>query len=162
VASVAGFMAGKALGIKKLLAICDMARDTDAPPDAPITEVDQINCLWGRFFASGLYAPVSRLLEPLNAFADLGATERFNAAQAIASAADPAGSSTESTETPPAVFREQLLRSALLALGDNAKRHPLVRAYLDLTLRNGNLAEMPRTLISRFLIPPAETAPAQN
>lgn len=131
-------------------------------PDAPITEVDQINCLWGRFFASGLYAPVSRLLEPLNAFADLGATERFNAAQAIAFAADPAISPTESTETPPAVFREQLLHSALLALGENAKRHPLVRAYLDLTLRNGKLAEMPRTLISRFLIPPAETSSAKK
>lgn len=37
-ASVAGFLAGKPLGIKKLLAIVDMARDHDAPPDSPITE----------------------------------------------------------------------------------------------------------------------------
>ena len=49
VASVAGFMAGKALGIKKLLAICDMARDTDAPPDAPITEAQFVTAVaeWG-------------------------------------------------------------------------------------------------------------------
>lgn len=132
-------------------------------PDAAITEADQINCLWGRFFASGLYAPVSRLLEPLDAYADLGATARFNAAQASAPAADAAAvAPTETTETPPAVFREQLLRGALWSLGDNAKRHPLVRAYLDLTLRNGKLAEMPRTLISRFLTPPAETPPVKN
>ena len=49
VASVARFMAGKALGIKKLLAIVDMARDHDGPPDAPITEEQFLEALteWG-------------------------------------------------------------------------------------------------------------------
>jgi hypothetical protein len=133
-------------------------------PDAAITEADQINCLWGRFFASGLYAPVSRLLEPLDAYADLGATARFNAAQASTPAADndAAVGPAVTTETPPAVFREQLLRGALWSLGDNAKRHPLVRAYLELTLLNGKLAEMPRTLLSRFLAPPAESQSAKS
>ena len=48
-AAVTKFMDGKAIGIKKLLAVVDMARDHDAPPDAPVTEEAFMEALseWG-------------------------------------------------------------------------------------------------------------------
>lgn len=123
-------------------------------PDAPLTEASQLDCLWGRFYASGLYAPVSRLLEPLENHADLGAGARYNSSRAGATeSAD--DSAAEPAATPPAVLREQILRAALWSLGDNAKLHPLVRAYLEITLRNGKLAETPRALLTRLITPAA-------
>ncbi|AKC83599.1 hypothetical protein IMCC26134_13915 [Verrucomicrobia bacterium IMCC26134] len=128
-------------------------------PDSTLTDPTQLDCLWGRFFASGFYAPVYKLTEPLAAFADLGATDRYTADHPAAQGtddSDPAGQAA----LPAEIGREQMLRASLWSLGNNAKIHPLVRAYLDLIIRTGKVAEGPRALLVRILQPDPETTSA--
>lgn len=123
-----------------------------ADPDSPLLHASQLDALWGRFFASALYAPLQRLLEPLSNTADLGAAERWRKSlpgaesQEMFPAPDP-----EDPETPVEIRREILLRTALWTLRANARQHPLVRGYLEQTLRTGDLAPGARTLLERAL-----------
>jgi hypothetical protein len=136
-----------------------------ADPDAPLLQASQLDALWGRFFASALYAPLQRLLEPLSNTADLGAAERWRKAlpgvenQEMLPLPDP-----EDPATPVEIRREILLRTALWTLRANARQHPLVRGYLEQTLRTGDLAPGARTLLERALrvdtVPVTPAAPA--
>jgi hypothetical protein len=136
-----------------------------ADPDAPLLQASQLDALWGRFFASALYAPLQRLLEPLANTSDLGAADRWRKtlpgaeSQEMLPLPDP-----EDPETPVEIRREILLRTALWSLRANARQHPLVRGYLEQTLRTGDLAPGTRTLLERALrvdtVPAAPVAPA--
>jgi hypothetical protein len=133
--------------------------DWPADPDTPLLRAAQLDALWGRFFASGLFAPIQRLLEPLQHTSDLGAAERWrlslppappDAPSALPDLDDPA--------TPVAVRREILLRTALWSLRANSRQHPLVRDYLERSLRAGELGPGVRILLERVLRPEAAGA----
>lgn len=129
-----------------------------ADPDAPLLQASQLDALWGRFFASALYAPLQRLLEPLANTADLGAAERWRKALPDAESQELLPMpDLEDPETPVEIRREVLLRTALWSLRANARQHPLVRGYLEQTLRTGDLAPGARALLERALR--ADTGP---
>jgi hypothetical protein len=121
-----------------------------ADPDSPLLHAAQLDALWGRFFASALYAPVGRLLEPLANTADLGATERWRSTLPPPEPGEePPVPDLEDPATPPELRREVLLRTALWSLRANARQHPLVRGYLEQTLRAGDLPPGARILLER-------------
>jgi hypothetical protein len=137
--------------------------------DAPLARAAQLDTLWGRFFASGLYSPVADMLALLTHHADLGAADQWQTQRAAAGAvvdlsaaalAEPAGPD-DSPDAPPAdVRRDVLLRNTLWSLRNNARQHPLLRGYLDWTLRNGVLPEAERGLLLRILNSDTNTASA--
>ncbi len=130
-------------------------------PDAELLQPSQLDALWGRFFASALQAPVRRLLDPLAYSEDLGAAERWRKTLASASPGEaPALPDLDDPSTPLAVRREVMLRTALWSLRANARQHPLVRGYLEQTLRAGDLAPGIRALLERALRPDAPPGPA--
>lgn len=122
-----------------------------ADPDAPLLQAAQLDALWGRFFASARYAPVQRLLEPLANTADLGAAERWRKSLHLDSAENYPQPDLDDPDTPADIRREVLLRTALWTLRANARQHPLVRGYLEQTLRAGDLAPGARALLERAL-----------
>ena len=139
-------------------------------PDKILTLASQFDALWGRFYASALYAPIGRLLEPLAYTADLGAAQRWSAASPApsteqtsdADAADQAPPfDLEDPSTPDDIRREILLRTALWSLRANALQHPLVHSYLEWTLRYGELSADTRSLLERALAP-SVPAPAPS
>lgn len=133
-------------------------------PDAPLAQAAQLDALWGRFLASGLYTPVAGVLTSLANHADLGAADRWQKVRAeaglpadlspegLAAAADPDFDAGEDAP-PPDVLRDVLLRTAIWSLRGNASRHALVRSYLDWTLRVGDLPPAQKQLLSRILNP---------
>jgi hypothetical protein len=119
--------------------------DWDLDSDAVITEAGQLEALWGRFFANGGYGPVRGLLGPLENYSDLGAGERWRQARSTGNIAE------SSTEIPPDVKREQLLRSTVWALRNNSRQHPLLQAYLNWTLRFGRMPIPQKMFLTRIL-----------
>lgn len=121
-------------------------------PDRPLDEPAQLEALWGRFLASGLYAPVARLLLPLGNLSDLGAADR----PVPGAAPDTPGDEILDAPLAPssAIQRDLLLRSALWSLRRYSRQHPLVRAYLDWTLRAGELPPAQLDLLKRVLAAP--------
>ncbi len=77
----------------------------------------QLDVLWGRFFATGAFAPVERISSALRMHACLGALDKFKVA------------SPHATAPSPEVMKELVLKSAQWSLGRNARVHPLVRRY---------------------------------
>lgn len=127
-----------------------------ADPDRTLEEPAQLDALWGRFLASGLYAPVARLLLPLGNLSDLGAADRpLPASAPDAPTGELLGLSIASAS---AVQRDLLLRSALWSLRRYSRQHPLVRAYLDWTLRAGELPAAQKDLLKRVLASGEEPA----
>lgn len=132
--------------------LADFRRHTwPSDPDAPLLQASQLDALWGRFFASARYAPVQRLLEPLANTADLGAAERWRKSLQLEADANYPLPDLDDPETPADIRREILLRTALWSLRANARQHPLVRGYLEQTLRTGDLAPGARVLLERAL-----------
>lgn len=133
-------------------------------PERPLALASQIDTLWGRFYASGLYAPIERMLYSLSSHADLGATDQWQKRRAdagldvdlspasLAAAADPAVEITADTP-PPDVLRDIVLRNAIWSLRGNSREHPLVRGYLDWTLRLGDMPDAEKILLARILRP---------
>lgn len=138
-------------------------------PDAPLAQAAQLDALWGRFLASGLYAPVARVLTSLANHADLGAADRWQkirheagllvdlSPDALAAAVDPDFGAVEDAP-PPDVLRDVLLRTAIWSIRSHAARHPLVRSYLDWTLRIGDLPPAEKSLLGRILNPDTPAA----
>lgn len=121
-------------------------------PEAPLLQAAQLDALWGRFFASALYAPVRRILEPLSNTSDLGAAERWRKSLSALPDDEPYPlPDLDDPDTPVEIRREVLLRTALWSLRANARQHPLVRGYLEQTLRVGDLSPGARTLLERAL-----------
>ena len=81
----------------------------------------QLDLLWGRFFATGAFAPVDRIASALTLHCSLGALDRF---KANSSAATSKGPTSE-------MMQELILKAAQWSLGANAHKHPLVRRYLE-------------------------------
>ena len=136
-----------------------------ADAEAPLARTAQLDALWGRFFASGLYAPLSGILAALAHHADLGAADRWQEARAAAgqpadlSPAALADAEEGASEAPPLeVRRDVLLRNALWSLRGNARRHTLVRSYLDWNLRLGELPAPQAALLQHILAPETATA----
>lgn len=131
-----------------------------ADPDAELLQPSQLDALWGRFFASALQAPVRRLLDPLAHADALGAAERWRKSlPAAAPGEPPAMPDLDDPATPLEVRREVMLRTALWSLRANARQHPLVRGYLEQTLRAGDLDPGVRALLERALRPDAPPGP---
>jgi hypothetical protein len=123
-------------------------------PATPLLRAAQLDALWGAFFASGLYEPLRRLIEPLAHTADLGAAERWRRdLPATPDDASPPFPDLDDPATPIEIRREILLRTALWSLRANARQHPLVRGYLEQALRSGDLAPGARLLLERALRP---------
>ncbi|MCU0793085.1 MAG: hypothetical protein MUE42_09615 [Opitutaceae bacterium] len=136
---------------------------------APLTRTAQLESLWGRFFASGLYAPVETILAALKNHADLGAAYRWQELQNAAgqpadlspsALADESEPSDYSGAPPAEVRRDVLLRNALWSLRQQARQHTLIRAYLDWVAR---LDELPpaEAVLLRHVLAPDQTPPAQ-
>ncbi len=138
---------------------------------APLQQAAQLDSLWGRFLASGLYTPVERVLSSLQDHADLGAADRWQKLRAetgqpadlspetLAAAADPDFGSP--ADLPPGeVLRDVFLRTALWSLRSHARQHMLVRAYLDWTLQIGDLPAAQKDLLERILRPDTAAAAA--
>ena len=81
----------------------------------------QLDLLWGRFFATGAFAPVDRIASALTMHRSLGALDRFNATPP---ASRPKGPT-------PDMMQELILKAAQWSLGSNACKHPLVRHYME-------------------------------
>ncbi len=81
----------------------------------------QLDLLWGRFFATGAFAPVDRIASALTLHRSLGALERFKANPSAATSKGPT----------PEMMQELILKAAQWSLGANAYKHPLVRRYLE-------------------------------
>ncbi len=131
-------------------------------PNGVLTVASQFDALWGRFYASALYAPIGRLLEPLAYTADLGAAQRWSASHPGEATEQPDEANGEEQAptfdlddpaTPDDIRREILLRTALWSLRANALQHPLVHSYLEWTLRYGELSADTRSLLERALAP---------
>lgn len=121
----------------------------------------QLDDLWGRFYASGLYAPVERILRPLAHAADLGALARWQAAHAETEAMEVAPLDPEDPDLPAEVRRELVLRAALWSLMSNAGSHPLVEGYLRWSAISEAVDPSVRELLRRgFEAAPAEAAPS--
>ena len=130
----------------------------------------RLDALWGRFYASGLYSPLERMLTALGHHADLGATDRWQKLRgesgqpmdlspaALAAAADPRDGVAPDAP-PPEVLRDIVLRTTIWSLRAQAREHPLVRAYLAWTLQLGDLPPTERALLGRIL-QPEPVAPA--
>lgn len=118
----------------------------------------QLDELWGRFFASGLYEPVGRLVAPLAHAADLGAVERWQAAS-TANGEEATAPDLDDPDLPDAVRREVVLRAALWSLLSNAGRHPLVAGYLRWSVASEAVDPAARELLRRAL---AEAASAKT
>ncbi len=138
-------------------------------PEGPLERAAQLDNLWGRFLASGLYSPLERLLDPLAHHDDLGAADRWQKLRAAAGAE--ADLSLDALAEPPApgdtdappdeVRRDVLLRTAIWTLRNHVGQHTLVRSYLDWTLQLGTLPPAERGLLARILRPePAAPAAA--
>jgi len=125
--------------------------DWPSDPDAPLLQASQLDALWGRFFASARYATVQRLIEPLANTADLGAAERWRQSLRLEADDNYPIPDLDDPEIPAEIRREVLLRTALWSLRANARQHPLVRGYLEQTLRTGDLAPGARVLLERAL-----------
>jgi hypothetical protein len=122
--------------------------DWPSDPETPLSDITQLDALWGRFFAAGRYADLRTLLLPLAHHADLGAAERWHKETRAAPAADLGDTLADA---PPEVKRDLLLRSALWSLRSNARQHPLVRDYLEWTLASGELPPAAGDLLNRVL-----------
>jgi hypothetical protein len=121
-------------------------------PEQPLLLPAQLDTLWGRFFASALYAPVRRLMDPMAYHADLGAAERWRKALPAPAPGDALPMpDLDDPDTPVDLRREVMLRTALWSLRANARQHPLVRNYLEQTLRAGDLAPYARAFLQHIL-----------
>ena len=93
-------------------------------PDADggaLNDPMQLDLLWGRFFATGAFAPVDRIASALTMHRSLGALDRFK---------NNPPASTPKGPTPE-MMQELILKAAQWSLGSNAYKHPLVRRYME-------------------------------
>jgi len=119
-------------------------------PDADTGELNdpmQIDLLWGRFFATGAFAPLDRITSALHMHRYLGALDKLKA-------------STPTAKTPtPEVMKELVLKSAQWSLGRNARVQPLVRRYCEWILAQKNPDLTFNDLLAAIL-PGSAAAPA--
>lgn len=120
---------------------------------ADLVRPAQLDDLWGRFYASGLYAPVERLLQPLAHSADLGALERWQAARAQNDAGVDFDNDPDDPALPVEVRRELVLRAALWSLLSNAGSHPLIEGYLRWSVVSEAVDPAVREILRRALAP---------
>jgi len=98
-------------------------------PDVDTGELNdpmQIDLLWGRFFATGAFAPLDRIAATLHMHRYLGALDKLKA------------STPAATAPTPEVMKELVLKSSLWSLGRNARVHPLVLRYCEWILAQKN------------------------
>ncbi|MFA6288617.1 MAG: hypothetical protein WC661_14630 [Opitutaceae bacterium] len=119
-------------------------------PDADTGELNdpmQLGLLWGRFFATGAFAPLDRIASALHMHRFLGALDKLKAATPTA------------TAPTPEVMKELVLKSAQWSLGRNARVHPLVRRYCEWIIAQKNPDLTFNDLLAATLPAPA-AAPA--
>jgi hypothetical protein len=125
-------------------------------PDADNGELNdpmQVDLLWGRFFATGAFAPVERIASALHMHRFLGALDRLKA------------STPTATAPTPEVMRELVLKSAQWSLGRNARGHPLVLRYCAWMLAQKNPDLTFNSLLAATLpekTSPSPTVPAEK
>jgi hypothetical protein len=91
-------------------------------------------------------------MDPMAYHADLGAAERWRKALPAPAPGDALPMpDLDDPDTPVDLRREVMLRTALWSLRANARQHPLVRNYLEQTLRAGDLAPYARAFLQHIL-----------
>jgi hypothetical protein len=108
-------------------------------PDATLTDPSQLDMLWGRFFATGTFAPVSRIASTLAYYPCLGQFDELKK------------SGQKPAVIPPDVAKDLVLRSALWSLGSLAKQQPLVHNYGEWILARENLDSTSQLLLAKAL-----------
>lgn len=122
-------------------------------PDADTGELNdpmQVDLLWGRFFATGAFAPVERIVSALHMHRFLGALDRLKA------------SAPTATAPTPEVMGELVLKSAQWSLGRNARNHPLVLSYCSWMLAQKNPDLTFNSLLAAALPEKNPPAPAEK
>jgi len=100
----------------------------------------QLDVLWGRFVASGAFAPVRDLVKVVETYLPYrGKLEDYKKR------------ATKSPVPPPEVTKDILLGSALWSLGSNARQHELVRSYLLGLVQSGDLSPATKTALQGAL-----------
>jgi hypothetical protein len=99
----------------------------------------QLDVLWGRFFATGAFAPIARITSALALHRSLGALDKFKA------------NPPASGQPTPEMMQELVLKSAQWSLGANARRHPLVRHYAEWILAHSKGDTMANILLASAL-----------
>jgi hypothetical protein len=116
------------------------ARAENLPdPDAPLTDPSQLDMLWGRFFATGAFAPVDRIARTLKYFPFLGRLDELKK------------SGQKPAVIPPDAMKDLVLESALWSLGSIAKQQPLVHHYGEWILAKENLDATSQILLAKAL-----------
>ncbi|MDB6128037.1 MAG: hypothetical protein JWM35_1933, partial [Verrucomicrobia bacterium] len=93
-------------------------------PSSGITEGGQLDTLWGRFFATGAYAPIQALVAVLDYHVYHGKIDEFKKL------------SIKPAQAPVEVYKEIVFNAALWSLKSNAKQHRLVHDYCAQMLKN--------------------------
>ncbi len=122
-------------------------------PDADSGELNdpmQVDLLWGRFLATGAFAPVERIASALHMHRFLGALDRLKASNPTA------------TAPTPEVMRELVLKSAQWSLGRNIRSHSLVLRYCAWMLAQKNPDLTFNALLAAALPEKTPPAPAET
>ena len=93
-------------------------------PSREIIEGGQLDVLWGRFFATGAYAPIQALVAVLDHHVYHGKIEEFKKLP------------VKPGQPPVEVLKEITFNAALWSLKSNAKQHRLVHDYCAQILKN--------------------------
>jgi hypothetical protein len=100
----------------------------------------QLDVLWGRFFASGKYAPIADLVAIVQAYEPHRGRLEAHKQQ-----------KTKAKTVPLEVRKDAVLGSALWSLGSNARQHRLVRAYVTEMAAANNLAPEMKPMLEAVL-----------
>ncbi|HTJ79209.1 MAG TPA: hypothetical protein VL357_09450 [Rariglobus sp.] len=116
--------------------------------DGVLDDPRQLDLLWGRFFATGAFAPINRIVSALRMHDALGALDRLKA------------SNPKASSPTPEVMRELVLKSAQWSLGRNARAHPLVYRYCEWILAQNDSDDAFKSLLST--VAPERTPSAER
>ena len=130
------------------LAVARAAKWPDA--DAPLTDPSQLDLLWGRFFATGAFAPVQRILSTLEYHPYLGRMEEYKKS----------GRGPDSI--PPEAMKELVLQSALWSFHAIGQQRPLVLQYGEFILERQPLDDPSKLLLAQALGHEVRVAPGPN
>lgn len=108
-------------------------------PGEKISDAEQLDYLWGRFFATGYYEPIRRIVSALNLAPYLQYLDE-----------------EQKDQWPHEPSKEDLMKgavcsAALWSLSANAQQHPLVRDYLRYMLAAENLTDEESQLLGVLL-----------
>lgn len=124
------------------------------PPNGydPIISPQQLDVLWAEFYASGRYEPIAQIVSGLKLAEFEGSLVEYESI----------GESEDADEKAKQdAFREVLFQSVRWSLLNNMRQHPLVRAYCDYILQEGDLDENQKQQLAG-IIAAADSSPSRT